>query len=203
MPTSLSSYLAASAKSAIISFQLIVTLRGKLYRYCTKFTGFSGNTWETAKIAHESHNDVRHLCRHISAISVLLAELGLWKPPSGNPEGLALLEEGCTFPLPLWSSNHRELGERDERGQGATAPPPIWRVGRFCPPLLWTSPSRRLHFLYFDFKSDPHATPLCVCISRDIHEGQLVACIILSAGFRHKLNHRYRVWLILILYIYG
>ena len=26
------------------------------------FTGLSGNTWETAKIAHESHNDVRRLC---------------------------------------------------------------------------------------------------------------------------------------------
>ena len=26
------------------------------------FTGLSGNTWETAKIAHDSHNDVRHLC---------------------------------------------------------------------------------------------------------------------------------------------
>ena len=26
------------------------------------FTGLSGNTWETAKIAHESHNDVRCLC---------------------------------------------------------------------------------------------------------------------------------------------
>ena len=30
------------------------------------FTGLSGNTWETAKIAHGSHNDVRHLCwRHL------------------------------------------------------------------------------------------------------------------------------------------
>ena len=30
------------------------------------FTGLSGNTWETAKIAHESHNDVRRLCwRHL------------------------------------------------------------------------------------------------------------------------------------------
>ena len=27
------------------------------------FTGLSGNTWETATIAHESHNDVRRLCR--------------------------------------------------------------------------------------------------------------------------------------------
>ena len=57
------------------------------------------------KIAHESHNDVRRL---------LLAELGLRKPPSGNPEGIGLLgEEGCTFPLPLWSSNRRESGETE------------------------------------------------------------------------------------------
>ena len=55
------------------------------------FTPFSGNTWETAKIAHESHNDVRCLCWHAGAIFVLLAELGLQKPPSGNPEGLGLL----------------------------------------------------------------------------------------------------------------
>ena len=26
------------------------------------FTGLSMNTWETAKIAHESHNDIRRLC---------------------------------------------------------------------------------------------------------------------------------------------
>ena len=32
------------------------------------FTGHLGNTWQTAKIAHASHNDVRRLC---------------WKPPSG------------------------------------------------------------------------------------------------------------------------
>ena len=30
------------------------------------FTGLSGNTWETTKIAHESHNDVGRLCwRHL------------------------------------------------------------------------------------------------------------------------------------------
>ena len=39
---------------------------------------------------------------------VLLAELGL---PSGNLEGLGLLGGGgCTFPLPLWSSNRHESG---------------------------------------------------------------------------------------------
>ena len=32
------------------------------------FTGLSGNTWKTARIAHESHNDVRRLCwRHLRA----------------------------------------------------------------------------------------------------------------------------------------
>ena len=45
--------------------------------------------WETAKIAHDSHNDVRRIWGHAGAIFVLLAELGLRKPPSGNPEGLA------------------------------------------------------------------------------------------------------------------
>ena len=39
------------------------------------------------KIAHGSHNDVRRLC-----------ELGLRKPPSGNPEGLPLLGE----PVCVW-----------------------------------------------------------------------------------------------------
>ena len=30
------------------------------------FTGLSGNTWQTAKIAHEGHNDVSRLCwRHL------------------------------------------------------------------------------------------------------------------------------------------
>ena len=38
------------------------------------FTGLSGNTWETAKRAHKSHNDVRRLF-------VLLTELGLRKVP--------------------------------------------------------------------------------------------------------------------------
>ena len=60
------------------------------------FTGLSGNSWETAKIAHESHNNVRCLCWHVGAIFVLLAELGLPKPPSGTPKGLALLGE------PVW-----------------------------------------------------------------------------------------------------
>ena len=70
------------------------------------YTGLSVKTGETAKIAHESHNDVRRMWGHAGAIFILLAELGLRKPPSRNPEGLA-----CTFPLPLWSSNRRESGE--------------------------------------------------------------------------------------------
>ena len=71
---------------------------------------FRGTPRRPQKIAHESHNDVRRLCWHAGAIFVLLTELGLRKPPSGNPEGLGLLGEGCTFPLPLWSSNRRESG---------------------------------------------------------------------------------------------
>ena len=53
------------------------------------FTGLSGKTWVTTKIAHESHSDVRRIWGHAGAIFVLLAELGLRKPPRGNPEGLA------------------------------------------------------------------------------------------------------------------
>ena len=70
---------------------------------------------------------------------------------------------------------------RRQRGQGATAaPPPFWRVGRVSPPLLWTSPSRRLHFIYFDFKSRPPHFKIAsfayvyTFISRDIHGLQLV-----------------------------
>ena len=155
--------------------------------YQVKCTGISGNTWvwETAKIAHKSHNDVKRLCWHVGAIIVLLAELGLQKPPSGNPKGkgLGLLGEGCTFPLLLWSNNRCELGETEERGYGATPPPP-WRVGRFCPPpLIWTSPSRRLHLIYFDFKSCPHfkiasfayvyAYPVIFTVTRQLDTGQL------------------------------
>ena len=62
------------------------------------------------KIAHRSHNDVRHLCWHAGKIV-------LQKPPSGKPEGLGLLgEEGCTFPLPLWSILGRERAYMEERG---------------------------------------------------------------------------------------
>ena len=53
-------------------------------------------------------------CCHAGAIFVLLAKLGLGKPPGGNPKGLGLLgEEGCTFLLPLWSSNRHESGETE------------------------------------------------------------------------------------------
>ena len=112
--SSLSSYLAASAKSAVTLLQQIVTLRGinlpisyNVYRPFREHLG-------RPKIAHGSHYEVRRLCWHAVAIFVLLAELGLQKPPSGNPQGLGLLgEEGCTSPLPLWSSNPRESGETE------------------------------------------------------------------------------------------
>ena len=55
------------------------------------FTGLSGNPGRNPQIDHESHDNVARLCLHAGAIFVLLAELGLLKPPSGNPEGLALL----------------------------------------------------------------------------------------------------------------
>ena len=72
-----------------------MTLRGKPCRYRTNVYGPFGKLLET-QIDHESHNDVTRLCWHAGAIFVLLAELGLRKPPSGNPEGLALLGE------PVW-----------------------------------------------------------------------------------------------------
>ena len=89
MPTcSLSSYLAASAKSGVILFRQLWLWGGNLAdSSLPMFTGLSGNTWETGRKAHESHNDVRRLCWHAGAIFVLLAELGLRWPPSGNPEG--------------------------------------------------------------------------------------------------------------------
>ena len=92
---------------------LAIVTEGETLPIVPMFTGLSVNTWETAKIAHESHNDIRCFCWHAGAIFVLLAKLGLWKPPSGTPEGLGLLGESCTFPLPLWSSNCRELGETE------------------------------------------------------------------------------------------
>ena len=45
------------------------------------FTGLSGNTWKTAKIAHESHNDIRRLCWCHLRICRGKAELGLRKVP--------------------------------------------------------------------------------------------------------------------------
>ena len=135
----------------VILFRQIVILRGKPCRYCTKFMGLSGNTWETAKIAHESHNDVRRLCWHIGAIFVLLGELGLRKRPSGNPEGLGLLEECCIFPLPLWSSKRRELGETEERGQGR--PPPLLVSGEVLPPPYSGHP-RPVAYLWYTLTSN-------------------------------------------------
>ena len=60
-----------------------------------------------------------------------------------------------------------------KEGRGRS-PPPLSGEGGCYAPLLWTSPSRRLHLIYFDFKSRPHfkiasLTYICVCISRDIH----------------------------------
>ena len=136
MPTScLSSYLASSAKSALSLFRQIVTLRWNPCRYRTNVYGLSGNTWGDRKTAHESHNDVRRLCWHAGAIFVLLPELGLRKPPSGNPEGLDLLGEGCMH-LPAsavvkqspWiggnrGSVQRILGrEREEKGLPSSLP---------------------------------------------------------------------------------
>ena len=120
MPTSsLSSYLAASAKSAVTLFWQIVTLRGITLPISYNVYGAFGKHLGRPKIAHGSHNDVRRLCWHAGTIFVLLAELGLWKTPSGNPEGLGLLgEEGCSFSLLLWSSNRRESGETEVLGRG-------------------------------------------------------------------------------------
>ena len=116
MPTSsLSSYLVASAKSAVTLFRHIVTLRGITLPISYVY-GLFGEHLGRPNIAHVSHNDVGPLCWHHLAgtIFVLLAELGLRRPPSGKPEGLGLLgEEGCTFPLPLWSSKRRESGETE------------------------------------------------------------------------------------------
>ena len=101
----MSSYLAASAKSAVTLFRQIVTLRGITLPISYNVYGPFGEHLRRPTIAHERQNDVRRL---------LLAELGLRKPPSGNPEGIGLLgEEGCTFPLPLWSSNRRESGRTE------------------------------------------------------------------------------------------
>ena len=51
----------SAAKSGIALFRQIVTLRGNPSRVFVMFTGLSGKTWETATIAHESHNDVRRM----------------------------------------------------------------------------------------------------------------------------------------------
>ena len=82
-----------ASKISLICWQTL----GETLPIVPMFMGLSGDTSETAKIAHESHNDVRRLCWHAGAIFILLAELGLRKPPSGNPEGLTLLGEGCTL----------------------------------------------------------------------------------------------------------
>ena len=78
MPTSsLSSYLAASAKSAVKLFRQIVTLRGITLSISYNVYGLFEEHLGRPKIAHGNHNDVRHLCWHAGAIFVLLAELWL------------------------------------------------------------------------------------------------------------------------------
>ena len=63
MPTSsLSSYLAASAKSAVTLFRQIVTLRGITLPISYHVYGPFGEHLGRPKIAHGSHNDVRRLC---------------------------------------------------------------------------------------------------------------------------------------------
>ena len=56
--SSLSSYLPASAKSAVILFRQIVTLRCKPCRYRTNVYGSFGKHPWRPRIARESHNDV-------------------------------------------------------------------------------------------------------------------------------------------------
>ena len=71
-----------------------MTLRGVTLPISYNVYGFSGNTWETKKIAHGNHNDVMRLCWHAGAIFVLLAELGLQKPPiAETPKGSVCWEK--------------------------------------------------------------------------------------------------------------
>ena len=66
LTSSLSSYLAASAKSqsAVTLFRQVVTLRGITLPMSYNVDGPSGEHLGLGrpKIAHGSHNDVRHLC---------------------------------------------------------------------------------------------------------------------------------------------
>ena len=75
-----------------------------------KFTGLSGKTWETPKIAHESHNDVRHMrgqcwCHLRSAGQTWAA-----KAPYRKPRRARLAGEKVAV-VKLWSSNRLEAGE--------------------------------------------------------------------------------------------
>ena len=94
MPTSsLSSYLAASAKSAVTLFRQIVTLKGITMPISYNVYGPFGKHLGRPKIAHESHSDVRRLCWHTGAIFVLMAELGLRKPLAETPKGSVCWEK--------------------------------------------------------------------------------------------------------------
>ena len=102
MPTSsLSSYLVASAKSALTLFRQIMTLRGITLPMSYNVYGPFGEHLGKPKIATGV----------IMALGVSAGRTWGVKTPSGNPEGLSLLgEEGCPSPLLLWSSICRESG---------------------------------------------------------------------------------------------
>ena len=86
MPTSLSSYLAASAKSAVTLFRQIVTLRGITLPISYHVYGPFGEHLGRPKIAHESHNDVRRLC---------WPNLGCESPLAETPKGSLCWENLC------------------------------------------------------------------------------------------------------------
>ena len=86
MPTSsLVSYLAASAKSAVTLFRQIVTLRGIYLANIECSRVFRGTPGEI-KIAHGSHNDVRRLC---------WPNLGCGSPLAETPKGSLCWENLC------------------------------------------------------------------------------------------------------------
>ena len=87
MPTSsLSSYLAASAKSAVTLFRQIVTLRGITLPISYYVYGAFGEHLGRPKIAHGSHNDVRRLC---------WPNLGCESPLAQTPKGSLCWENLC------------------------------------------------------------------------------------------------------------
>ena len=78
MPTSfLSSYLAASAKSAVTLFRQIVTLKGITLLISYNVYEPFGEHLGRPKIAHGSHNDVRCLCWHADVLYQSLGAVDL------------------------------------------------------------------------------------------------------------------------------